>query len=662
MTGTVLKQIDLAAKIGQDGSAMQAMHALGVIRDLIAGYTTKLTAVEDERAAFEAWATHLPMDRQPLRPDLYMPHTQWAWEAWQARAVLAQSSQDAPYADGIAADLERSDWTPEDALRWYAAGKHFDTTNGRTRIIDTGAIASNALKHLSLPSPAQAEAEQLREAYEWGYGDGQSNPNGYSDKKERDACVNKLLKQPSPAQVKAEQPEVVAFRGLREPLTTVAECERIVGALREEVASLKHSRQVLVDSRNAHRNERDAALARVAELEAELKTECMRLAACGTAALGYFDGCADAYKSASLSDVLRLRGDCDAALAKVAELESKLSDTQPYKQHPQIVGYARKKELAPLLDPTQPDGSHIYIGLDHPACWAEEPPYEFLTPLYTGPVAQHSVPDGYRLIRLEHFAAIKAQLNPEQVDAYRGRNVYDEDKVYANWNACRSALDEIKDVFQQIDWDAENELAELEKQEPAMFRAAQVVSYRPGIGEVTFYVDGGVPGFMDIGNTIYVSDRAPSQTRHSVPDEYVLVPVEPLLNMMSDKDHDTRITAERQLLSILAAAPGKGVPQAWLDVQAERRRQVEVEGWTPEHDDGHACDEIAAFACYYAMPPAVRDWDASSTGYGDTLGKAVLPEGWEPKTGDRRRELVKACALALAEIERLDRAAEKEQE
>ncbi len=46
----------------------------------------------DERAAFEAWATHLPMDRQPLRPDLYMPQTQWAWEAWQFRAALAQPS------------------------------------------------------------------------------------------------------------------------------------------------------------------------------------------------------------------------------------------------------------------------------------------------------------------------------------------------------------------------------------------------------------------------------------------------------------------------------------------------------------------------------------------------------------------------------------------
>ncbi len=84
-----------------------------------------------------------------------------------------------------------------------------------------------------------------------------------------------------------------------------------------------------------------------------------------------------------------------------------------------------------------------------------------LAGLYEAAQAQHSVPDGYRLVRLEHFAAIKAQLDPEQVDAYRGRNIYDEDKVYANWNKCRSALDEIKDVFQQIDWDTENELADL---------------------------------------------------------------------------------------------------------------------------------------------------------------------------------------------------------
>lgn len=51
--------------------------------------------------------------------------------------------------------------------------------------------------------------------------------------------------------------------------------------------------------------------------------------------------------------------------------------------------------------------------------------------------------------------------------------------------------------------------------------------------------------------------NVPAQAQHSVPEGWMLVPVEQLLNMMSDKDHDTRIMAERQLLAVLAAAPGK---------------------------------------------------------------------------------------------------------
>ncbi|HHE1116529.1 TPA: hypothetical protein ACNRRX_006639, partial [Pseudomonas aeruginosa] len=69
----------------------------------------------DERAAFEAWATHLPMDRQPLRPDLYMPQTQWAWEAWQFRAALAQPSQsqyEASFEEWLANELEGEDGQP----------------------------------------------------------------------------------------------------------------------------------------------------------------------------------------------------------------------------------------------------------------------------------------------------------------------------------------------------------------------------------------------------------------------------------------------------------------------------------------------------------------------------------------------------------------------
>lgn len=46
---------------------------------------------------------------------------------------------------------------------------------------------------------------------------------------------------------------------------------------------------------------------KVKEKESALETERMRLAACSTAALGYFEGCCDEYKSASLDDVLRLR-------------------------------------------------------------------------------------------------------------------------------------------------------------------------------------------------------------------------------------------------------------------------------------------------------------------------------------------------------------------
>lgn len=105
-----------------------------------------------------------------------------------------------------------------------------------------------------------------------------------------------------------------------------------------------------------------------------------------------------------------------------------------------------------------------------------------------------------------------------------------------------------------------------------------------------------------------------------------------------------------------------GIPEAQQtvaarDVLAERQRQVTIEDWTPEHDDAHPCGEIAAFAALYAMPSAARDWPATETGYGDTFGAALCPEDWQPKFGDRRRELVKAGALVLAEIDRMDRAA-----
>ncbi|HHN2095679.1 TPA: hypothetical protein ACRNYL_001159 [Pseudomonas aeruginosa] len=106
---------------------------------------------------------------------------------------------------------------------------------------------------------------------------------------------------------------------------------------------------------------------------------------------------------------------------------------------------------------------------------------------------------------------------------------------------------------------------------------------------------------------------------------------------------------------LLAAAPGNSVPQAWLDVQAERRRQITAEGWTPEHDDEHADGQMAQAAGCYALHAGGigTDWPD-----GRQNGAALFwpwdKDSWKPTTP--RRDLVKACALALAEIERLDRA------
>jgi len=68
---------------------------------------------------------------------------------------------------------------------------------------------------------------------------------------------------------------------------------------------------------------------------------------------------------------------------------------------------------------------------------------------------------------------------------------------------------------------AENYRPAQTEQQPVAFREARVISFRPGMGEVTFYVKGGVPGFMDPGCTIYVSDAAPIAQTAQQPVLYV---------------------------------------------------------------------------------------------------------------------------------------------
>jgi hypothetical protein len=92
------------------------------------------------------------------------------------------------------------------------------------------------------------------------------------------------------------------------------------------------------------------------------------------------------------------------------------------------------------------------------------------------------------------------------------------------------------------------------------------------------------------------------------------------------------------------------VTAAARDVLAERRRQVEQEGWTPAHDDQYRDHELSCAAGCYAMytlaypagdPPPAWPWAA---------------DWWKPTA--HRRNLVKAGALIQAAIERLDRAGE----
>lgn len=100
-------------------------------------------------------------------------------------------------------------------------------------------------------------------------------------------------------------------------------------------------------------------------------------------------------------------------------------------------------------------------------------------------------------------------------------------------------------------------------------------------------------------------------------------------------------------------------------IAAERQRQIDAEGWTPEHDDDHSQGEIARAAAVYALP--ARERGSIPRIFGRWVHDAMYADVWRdgiwPWPGafkatpdDRIRELVKAGALIAAEIDRLQRA------
>lgn len=108
-------------------------------------------------------------------------------------------------------------------------------------------------------------------------------------------------------------------------------------------------------------------------------------------------------------------------------------------------------------------------------------------------------------------------------------------------------------------------------------------------------------------------------------------------------------------------SPGAGV------IATERRRQIEVEGWTAEHDNNHRDGELTRAAAVYAVDGDLfiretrmvlvnrgRPW-ADPDDYAPVTDLYPLwpwSSAWyKPK--DRLRDLIRAGALIAAEIDRL---------
>lgn len=104
-----------------------------------------------------------------------------------------------------------------------------------------------------------------------------------------------------------------------------------------------------------------------------------------------------------------------------------------------------------------------------------------------------------------------------------------------------------------------------------------------------------------------------------------------------------------------------------MEVLTERTRQIEQEGWSIDHDDGHRRNELALAAAVYASPYPLRVQLLVQRPCGcrsveecfHTFGTVTWVDAWPfrqgPKRMNRRRDLIRAAALIVAEIERLDR-------
>ena len=95
-------------------------------------------------------------------------------------------------------------------------------------------------------------------------------------------------------------------------------------------------------------------------------------------------------------------------------------------------------------------------------------------------------------------------------------------------------------------------------------------------------------------------------------------------------------------------------------ITEERERQINAEGWTPEHDDAHTYGQMAAAALTYIEVELIREnyQPAYQAAQITEIMSQRWPweEEWFKPSDDPVRNMVKAGALIAAEIDRLTRA------
>lgn len=89
------------------------------------------------------------------------------------------------------------------------------------------------------------------------------------------------------------------------------------------------------------------------------------------------------------------------------------------------------------------------------------------------------------------------------------------------------------------------------------------------------------------------------------------------------------------------------------DVIRERRHQIERERFNTEHDDKHVKGELCKAAAGYADHAADVIVNLEEANFDVPCDWPWDDKWWKPK--DPRRDLVRAAALIIAEIERIDR-------